>query len=56
MFNPPVGIQDSSGVTAEEGNALGQLATLGKRNDGESTTTTGFPVHGKVVGVRLVEG
>lgn len=56
MFNPPVGIQDSGGVAAEEGNALGQLATLVKRNDGERATTTSFPIHGEIVGVGLVEG
>ena len=56
IFNPPVGIQHSGGVAAEEGNALGELATLVKRNDGESATTTGFPIHGEVMRVGLVEG
>lgn len=49
----PVGVEDGSGVSAEEGHQLGGAAILVDGNDGESTTTACFPVDGDVLRIGL---
>lgn len=49
----PVGIQNGSGMPAEEGYLLRDATLLVQGDDGEGATTAGFPVDGDVFRVRL---
>jgi len=49
----PVGIEDGGSVTTEERKAIWQLSALGNRNDGESASSTGFPIDRDVLGIGL---
>jgi hypothetical protein len=49
----PVGIEDGSGVPAEERDLVGRAAFLVDRNDSECATAAGFPVDCDVFGVGL---
>jgi hypothetical protein len=49
----PVGVENHCGVATKQRDALWKLASLLKRDDGESTTTTGLPIDGKMLRVNL---
>lgn len=49
----PVGIEDSRGVPAEQGNEIRELSLLVQGDDGEGTPAARLPVNGEVLGVGL---
>lgn len=54
LQHPPVSVQHSRSVPAEEGDLVWQLSSLIERNDSKSTTTSSFPVDSQVFGVDLI--
>lgn len=51
----PVGVEDGTGVSAEQGNNFGQLPALVEGDNSEGATTTGFVVDREVLGIGLGE-
>lgn len=49
----PVGVEDGSGMPAEERKLVGRAALLADRNDGKGATAAGFPVDCNVFWVGL---
>jgi hypothetical protein len=49
----PVGVENSSGVPAEERDLVGSSAALINGNDSKSASTAGFPIDCDVLGVGL---
>jgi hypothetical protein len=52
----PIGIENSSRVSSEQRDLLGEFSSLFKRNDRKGTATTGLPVHSQILRVDLSRG
>lgn len=50
----PIGIEDSSGVSAEQRDLVRHLSSLFQGDDGERATTRGIPIDGEEFGIGLV--
>lgn len=49
----PVGVENHCGVATEQRDALWKLASFLEGDNGKSTTTTSFPIDGKMFRVNL---